>query len=415
MTLVDEQRQAAAWFRRRGFTSLLEGTQMSSNAHTLARSLTVVLMLVMVFTMPPFNNSPVWMVPVNLSLLVVAWLGLNLARRRRPLAPINHVGMLERAAFILVPAISAAIEPAEPFTFDDLEISAIEVKVSSILGMALIQTILYVIVALVVRSGVVHLWPWLQRQIISALAAASASLGRSMPLLLGVVGLFYFTAELWQTVGRLASWGYPVLLLLFIGSSVLFLQGRSQLDLAELAHFEDEAALIEQLDDTPLRSHTGSVAVPTACPLDRQQEKDLRVVATFARLTVVMVVSLAVFCFFITLGVVTINAEVVKAWAQADPSVLWTWETSRRTYNLTWEHLRVAGFLAVFAGFYYSLVSRTDPSLRAEIRDTAEETVREACAARLVALARFPHRAAGQASSSQSTSLSSSRTRLEES
>lgn len=391
MTSVDEQKQVATWFRRRGFTSLLEGTQMRSNAHTLARSLTVVLILVMVLTMPPANNTPVWMVPVNLALLVMTWIGLNLARHRRPLAPINHVGMLERAAFIVIPSISAGIEPAEPFTLDDIELSALEVKISSIIGMAMIQMILYGIVALVVRSGVVHLWPWLQRQIITALAAASASLGRSMPLLLGVVGLFYFTAELWQAVGRLASWGYPVLLLLFIGSSVLFLQGRSQLDLDELAHFEDEDALVEQLDDTPLRSHTSVVALPASCPLDRRQEKDLRIVATFARLTVVMVVSVAVFCFFISLGAVTINAEVVKAWSAADPSVLWTWETSRRTYNLTWEHLRVAGFLAVFAGFYFSLVSRTDPSLKADMRDTAEETVREACAARLVALARFPY------------------------
>ena len=87
-------------------------------------------------------------------------------------APINHVGMLERAAFIVIPSISAGIEPAEPFTLDDIELSALEVKISSIIGMAMIQMILYGIVALVVRSGVVHLWPWLQRQIITALAAA---------------------------------------------------------------------------------------------------------------------------------------------------------------------------------------------------------------------------------------------------
>ena len=90
----------------------------------------------------------------------------------------------------------------------------------------------------------------------------------------------------------------------------------------------------------------------------------------------------------------TVNVEVVKPWTQA-PTIqpLWEWTTTRRTYALTWEHLRVAGFLAVFAGFYFSIVSATDAALQDGVRDTVEDEVRQACAARLVVLEHFPQSA----------------------
>ena len=48
---------------------------------------------------------------------------------------------------------------------------------------------------------------------------------------------------------------------------------------------------------------------------------------------------------------------------------------------------RVAGFLAVFAGFYYAVVSATDPAMRQGVRDTVTESIREACATRAALLA----------------------------
>ena len=106
-------------------------------------------------------------------------------------------------------------------------------------------------------------------------------------------------------------------------------------------------------------------------------------------------VGLSVFVFFVLLGLITVNGDVVQAWTQARPEVLLAWETERHSYALTVQHLRVCGFLAVFSGFYFAVVSATDPALREGLRDGVEDDVRQACAARLVALQRFPARPDG--------------------
>ncbi len=251
------------------------------------------------------------------------------------------------------------------------------------------QLLLLWAASVVVRSGFISAFRWLGRMVVESFLSAGAALGRTIPLLLGVVGLLYFGAEIWQSIGRLATWAYPVVLLLFIALSISFLNSHDRLDLERLATYSDVGELREILSDTPL-ADVASVPLPARTPLAQHHLTDLRLVATFARITVVTVISVGVFVFFVVLGFVAVNAEIVKAWVQADQHVLWSLPTGARRYDLTAEHLRVAAFLGVFAGFYFSVVSRADPAMREGVRDTAEETVREACAARLVALEVFP-------------------------
>ena len=52
--------------------------------------------------------------------------------------------------------------------------------------------------------------------------------------------------------------------------------------------------------------------------------------------------------------------------------------------------LRAALFAFEASGFYFAVVSATDPTLREGLRDNAEDDVRQACAARLVALRLYP-------------------------
>ncbi|MBD2757974.1 hypothetical protein IEE94_00395 [Yimella sp. cx-573] len=53
---------------------------------------------------------------------------------------------------------------------------------------------------------------------------------------------------------------------------------------------------------------------------------------------------------------------------------------------LSWEHLKVAGFLAIFSGFTFALVSASDARLREAVNDSAGDLVREASAVRLALL-----------------------------
>lgn len=174
---------------------------------------------------------------------------------------------------------------------------------------------------------------------------------------------------------------------LFVGTGGLFLFSRRQFDLPSLARFETRADLEQSLRAGAVPGLDASaVDLPADCPLSPPQERNLRLVAALSRLVVAALVGSWVFAFFFCLGLLAVSGETVKAWTQADPEVLAQGVFLGQTVTLTWEHVKVAGFLAVFTGFYFAVVSATDSRLREGLRDTADEAVREACGARLALL-----------------------------
>ena len=385
------QRAVRRWFAARGFVSLLDGTSLARRAagQQLVIGLLVLLAVFVLGTWAAAGASAVPFVSLTLLFVVLVWVLSNLARRRRPLSLIMEVGWPERAGFVLAPTLAAFLAPATDPSDLLLMLGDLERRGLEALGWLLGQLLLLGVATLLVSSGLWSLGAWLRRQVITSFVAAGGALGRTLPLLLGVVGFFFFTTELWQTLGRLMGWGYVLALLLFVLLSWLFLSNRGHLDLHRLGSFDTTAEIGAELRDTPLAELDG-VAAPACCPLTTEQENNLRLVATISRLTVASVIALAFFAFFLVFGVLVANAEVVASWIQARPQVVLAWETGNHAYALTQEHLRVAGFLGVFSGFYYAIVSVTDPALRAGLRDTAEDAIREACAARLVALHHFP-------------------------
>ncbi len=227
---------------------------------------------------------------------------------------------------------------------------------------------------------------WLLRELIGTLAATTAALARTLPLLLGVVTFFFFTAEVWQSVGRARSLSYALILLTFVGLGAIFLASRRQLDLQLLARFDLDHSVADVLADVdqPFDSSVRLEEYEGLCPLSSQQTFNLRLIAVLSRMVVAVVVAMAVGTVFTVLGALAIDAEVVKAWTLHDPTILVSLKVPGRTWILSWEHLRVVGFLSTFTGFYFSVVSATDPSLREGISDTADDAVRHACAVRLV-------------------------------
>jgi hypothetical protein len=59
-------------------------------------------------------------------------------------------------------------------------------------------------------------------------------------------------------------------------------------------------------------------------------------------------------------------------------------------HMVTWQQLRVAGFLAAFSSFNYMLVAATDGRLRQDAADATTAIVRQACALRLAVLGQAP-------------------------
>ncbi len=386
-------REIRRWFAGRGFTPLLDGTSITtgnSNLRLLVTLLAVLAVMVVSPLLLPSDSSTSdgWLAALTAAIVIAYWPISNLVRRR-PVLALPKVGWAERVAFVLIPALAAFAAPGSAQDELGLGLNAwinrAVVSASWIIG----QLILLGLITVTINSSIWGVGAWLRRQVVSSFMVAGSALGRALPLLLGVVGFFFFTGELWQSLGRLDGWGYWMALALFVLLSWVFLASRSHLDLDALARFESVDDLRRELLDTPLADVIGLDA-PVDCPLTREQESSLRLVAVISRLTLATVIAAAVFAFFTVFGVLVANTEVVKAWASGPPKVLLAWETIHHGYALTVEHTRVAGFLGVFSGFYFAIVSATDPVLKEGLRDTAEDTIREACAARLAALARFP-------------------------
>lgn len=356
-------------------------------AARLARWMTVAFLLVMLFEVPSLAAN-VWVtVAISVGVVLVTWVLGNLVRHRRPLTPPERITWVETTVFLAVPSLAVLLVAHDPLILDGEEIPGPWVALAAAIVMFAGQLILFAVVNLLAYSGVMALVPWLWRRMVSSFMAGGAALGRTLPLLLGVVGFLFFTGELWQAFGGLSPWAYLLAIGLFIFMGWLFLHTRG-LDLDALARFDDDAELSRLVQGTPLQG--GTVDLPAVCPLTRDQERNLRLVMVISKLTIATVVGLAVFVFFLVFGVFTVNAQVVQAWTQAQPHVLLQWGTERYAYALTLQHLRVSGFLAVFSGFYFAVVSATDPTLREGLRDNAEDDVRQACAARLVALRLYP-------------------------
>jgi MFS family permease len=383
-----QTRDVERWFLRRGFSALLDGTSMRRRrAARLARALAVVFVLVMVLEVPSYTGNLWITLAVSVTVVLLTWLIGNLIRRRPPFALPDRVTALDRAVFLLFPPLVLLFVPQDHELARELEIPSQLIALVAAFALFLWQVVLLVAITLLAYSGVMALGPWLWRRVVASFLAGGTALGRTLPLLLGVVGFLFFTGELWQSVGRLSPFSYALALGLFIALGSLFLYSRG-LDLEKLARFDESGEVDELVRGTPL--HGGHIDVPAVCPLTTEQQQSLKLVMVISKLTLSAVVGLAVFVFFVLLGITTVNAQVVQAWTQAPPQVITDWSTGLHSYALTHEHLRVCGFLAVFAGFYFAVVSATDPAFREGLRDDAEDDVRQACAARLVALQRYP-------------------------
>ena len=389
VSIPDAARESERWLVRRGLTTLVEGTAARRGATVRAAPALVLLFLVvMLWLVPDLTADPQVSLIIVVVVVLGTWVGGNLLRRSPPFSPIDRIGWGERAVFVLAPVLAVLVSPHEADLPGEDAFSAAENRLFGALLVGVVQVVVLTAVLALVGYGVIALSVWLSREVLRSLTTSAAALSRALPLLLAFVTFSYFTAELWQSVGRLDTWAYAAPVALFIGLSAAFLAHRDHLDVDTLATFATRQEWTTALTATPwpAQAHrlTGEpVSFPATCPLDQRQERNLRLVAILSRLVAAGMVGLGVFLVFFLLGTLTVNADLVKAWTQADADVLLQWTTGRRTYAVTWENIRVSGFLAVFSAFYFAIVSATDATLRQGLADTASETVREACALRL--------------------------------
>ena len=356
------------------------------------RALLVLLLLMSLVVVPLSTDAtlPVALL-VNALALLLTWVGGNLARHRPSFAPVRSIGWVEAVAFVVAPTIALVVAPYSDVVVEDITVSAVELRLVAVLVIVSVQLLLLALVLVVVMLGLVSLSAPLARQLLGSLSSSGTALAA---LLLGVVFFFFLNPDVWVTIGRLPPTPYTTVIALLLLLAGAFLGSRAQLDIDALSRFESTDDWAQALVDTPLDGavarHGLVLEEPTTCPLGRRQEMAVRLVAVISRLVLAAVIASAVFAFFVVLGYLAVDAETVKGWTRVDPTAVLQVTTSVRAYVLSQEHLRVAGFLATFAAFNYSLASATDDRLRHDAAGAATEMVRQACAARMVLLWRRP-------------------------
>jgi hypothetical protein len=89
------------------------------------------------------------------------------------------------------------------------------------------------------------------------------------------------------------------------------------------------------------------------------------------------------FAFFVLFGFLAIGVDTVAGWTGSDPvHEIATMTIDGRRLVVSEPLLRVAGFLAVFAGMYFTVVLTTDATYREEFSEDIGPELRQALAMR---------------------------------
>ena len=256
---------------------------------------------------------------------------LNRSRGRRALAIPQDVGRGELAGFVLIPAII-------PLVFGGQWRSAAVTAAANGILLALVYGVF--------GYGLGSILRWAVARLGGQLKASLSLLARAIPLLMIFSVVLFLTTEMWQVFTHVSGGSLAILGVLFVLLGAAFLLARLP---GEVRDLEREAG---EGDD----------------PLERRQRLNVGLVLFVSQSLQVLTVSLAVGCFFVALGVITIDAHILREWISSSyrPDVLVTLRVFGHQGVITAELLRVSGAIAAFTGLYFAISMLTDDVYRRE-------------------------------------------------
>jgi hypothetical protein len=327
-------------FRRAGLPLLIEDYSASTDVFNRAAPL-----LALVFLGEMLGATSLdWSLGANiaaalggLAILVVAFAVVNRLRNRPWLAVPEDVGRVELGVFVLVPALL-------PLVFGGQWRSALVTAGANLALLALIYA--------VVGYGLLSILRWAFARLLSQLASSLALFTRAIPLLMIFSVVLFLTTEMWQVFSEASVASLAILAGLFIALGTSFLVARLP---REVRSLERDAGV-------------------EAAELDRRQRLNVGLVLFVSQALQVLLVSLAVGAFFVVLGTLLVDADVLESWIGSGGHVLLSIDFLGHDEIVTEELLRVSGAIAAFTGLYFAISMLTDDVYRREFLDelTAE-------------------------------------------
>jgi len=186
---------------------------------------------------------------------------------------------------------------------------------------------------------------------------------RALPMLLLFITFLFINTEVWQVTAALEPGVLWQAVMLFGAVAIGFLLVR--LD-EELDAFDDEidsAHLVSTCRGTPFEAAARELAesgedLTSDAEVKGLQKANLVLVLLTAQFVQVLLLSLAVFAFFIVFGVIAIDQDVILLWTAEEPNYPWGIEL------VSGQLVQVSVFLAAFSGLYFTVYAVTDEIYR---------------------------------------------------
>ena len=355
MTADDHERatrETEDWFLQHGLPFFVEDRKIAVDDLAHGRSVVVLGLAYagsLLLAVPPERSWPVrvGLAVAGLVALIAVWAVANLARRQRALERPRRVGVVEVALFALGPAAVVAVLRQDAGL-------TLAVLLADLTALGVVAA------AEVLDVGPIARW---------ALVRTFAEVGslfrlvtRALPMLLLFTTFLFINTEVWQVSSALSR---PVLWLavaLFGVLAIGFLLARLPEEVAAVNDDLDPEVVQRAVRHTPLEPHLDDLDDVHAEPLDRRQRTNLLLVLLITQAAQVLVLSVAVWAFFLVFGRVAIDDSVVHSWvgngAPHFPRLL------LGDLGFSRELLQVSIFLSAFSGLYFTVYAVTDSTYR---------------------------------------------------
>ncbi|WP_158647916.1 hypothetical protein [Nocardioides houyundeii] len=224
----------------------------------------------------------------------------------------------------------------------------------------------------------VRLWlRWAVRKTLSSLELMIPLVARALPMLMLFITFLFINAEVWEVAARLSGGVMWTAVLGFAAAAVGFLASRLPEELDAFTAELDPSRIEEACAGTPFAAWSRGVGIGTAVASPSRLERaNLILVLLAAQAIQVLLLSVAVFVFFIGFGIVAIPDEVAANWVGTDPTPA--------LGAISWELVRVAVFLAAFSGLYFAVYAVTDEAYRRQFFTDVTDELRTAVSTRAV-------------------------------
>ena len=369
------------WFVRQGAPTMIEGYGFRS--HVLPRmlpALTFVAVgsLAWLVLLQSTGLSKWVLLGVIVAVTVSAWIVLSLFVRRLPsFSRQTTIVLLTMYAAmpVIVPLLQYAVNdkiitPGAENPKAELWINAL--WFIAFFGLAFVATML------ATTYGLGALLKAAIRHVLADLRNSVHLLGRALPPMLFVTLFLFFTGELWQAMDKLKWPRVSLIVLLFAAVTVLAAAARLRDEIGRVEQDLRPEILSAACKGTPLAGV--EIAEPLAPKrLTGRQLRNLLVMLAIRQLVQAAVVGLALFAFFVLLGLIVVTPEIAAQWI-GEPA------KESMIPGVPSAMLRNATLFAAFGSMYFSVISMSDAEHRRQFFAPVLEKVERTLEVRAVYL-----------------------------